>query len=562
MDQTATQAIFDMVKRHSDEVVCSFHSYSKTGEQVSHVKGRELYERSVRLAGQLVREQGGASPVGILCPQTPDYLVAMLACLAADRVAVPLFAPTNARTRPRLGAVLHDCGAREVVTVDEFRAAVREVTAPGTRIVCTDHEHDGWGPESFRAGTSDTAYLQYTSGSTRNPAGVCVTHSNVVVGAWQLSTVFGMTADSRLASWLPLYHDMGLMFVLTAILAGAPVHVLSPGDFVASPIRWLRVISDYRATHSVTPNSALDLCVLRVSEENKSALDLRSLEVLVNGAEPVRMSTIRRFTERFSENGFSHVAHTPGYGLAEATLVVSNTDPTRPPRSMTVDRAALREGLVRESDDPGGSVELVSCGTPALQSVSIVDPTTRQPVAEDRTAEIWVKGPNVCDGYWGSPESSKETFDATRIEGTDSDDGGWLRTGDVGFIHDGQLYVVDRLKDVIIIDGENHYASDIESNVIEHVPVVRRCAAFSVRPSGGDDAETLILSVEVGPKQDHAEVIKRIRGVVGLYHGIAVRDVRVARLGELPRTSSGKIMRKACGEQYLRIESEGRVTES
>jgi acyl-CoA synthetase (AMP-forming)/AMP-acid ligase II len=562
VEQTATQAIFDVVKRRSDEVVCSFHSYQKTGERVSHVKGRELYERSLRLAGQLVREPGGAGPVGVLCPQTPDYLVAMLACLAADRVAVPLFAPTNARTRPRLSAVLHDCGAQEVVTVDEFRAAVREVTAPGTRIVCADHEYDSWGPESFRADSGDTAYLQYTSGSTRNPAGVRVMHSNVVAGAWQLSSVFGMKADSRLVSWLPLYHDMGLMFVLTAILAGAPVHVMSPGDFVASPTRWLRVISDYRATHSVTPNSALDLCVLRVSEENKGSLDLRSLEVLVNGAEPVRMSSIRRFTERFSECGLSHVAHTPGYGLAEATLVVANSDPARPPHSMTVDRTALREGLVRENDDPAGSVELVSCGTPAMQSVSIVDPSARQPVAEDRTAEIWVKGPNVCDGYWGSPELSKQTFDATKIEGTDSDDGGWLRTGDVGFIHDGQLYVVDRLKDVIIIDGENHYASDIEANVIDHVPTVRRCAAFGVSFPDGDGAETLILSVEIGPKQDHAEVIKQIRRVVGSYHGIAVRDVRVARLGELPRTSSGKIMRKACAEQYLRIESEGRVMES
>jgi acyl-CoA synthetase (AMP-forming)/AMP-acid ligase II len=545
-----------MIERRSDEVVSIFHSYRNAGEQVSQLTGRELYERSVQLAGQLVRDKRDPSPVGILCPQTADYLVAMLACLAADRVAVPLFAPGNARSMQRLNSVLSDSDVREVITVDKFRDTVRGATAGDTLVLCTDHERLGTRSDPAEAKPADIAYLQYTSGSTRNPTGVCVTQGNLMAGVRQLSSAFNLTADSRLVSWLPLYHDMGLVFLFTALLTGAPVHVLSPQDFVTNPIRWLRVISDYKATHSVTPNSGLDLCALRTSDQDRSRLDLRSLRVLVNGSEPVRLSSIRRFTEQFVECGFSPVAHTPGYGLAEATLVVSNADLARQPHSISVDRSALGAGFVRESDDPACSVGLVSCGRPVMQSVSIVDPDTRQAVMQSRIGEIWVKGPNVCQGYWRNPELSRRTFDANRLGDVYGDGRGWLRTGDIGFIHDEQLYVVDRLKDVIIVRGQNHYASDIEASVHEHVPSVRRCAAYSVKMPEAGDGELVVLSVEMGAGQDAAEIAKQIRRVVGMYHEIVVADIFVLGSGKLPRTSSGKIKRTACRDQYLKTKSE------
>lgn len=554
MQHTATQAIFDMLERRSDEVVSIFHSYRSSGEQVSQLTGRELYDRSVRLAAQLVRDERDPGPVGVLCPQTPDYLVAMLACLAAARVAVPLYAPGNARSMQRLSSVLSDSGAREVLTVGKFRDTVRGATTRDTRVLCVDQERLGPRSDPTEAARDTIAYLQYTSGSTRNPAGVCVTHANVMAGVRQLSSAFELTAESRLVSWLPLYHDMGLVFLFTALLAGAPVHVMSPLDFATSPIRWLRVISDHGATHSVTPNSGLDLCVLRTSVPDRSRLDLRSLRVLVNGSEPVRLPSIRRFTDLFAECGFSPAAHTPGYGLAEATLVVSNADPARQPHALSVDRAALRAGFVRESDDPARSAELVSCGRPVMQSVCMVDPDTRQAVGRSRTGEIWVQGPNVCQGYWRNPELSRRTFDATRL-GEHGDDRGWLRTGDIGFIHDEQLYVVDRLKDVIILGGQNHYAADIEASVHEHVPSVRRCAAYGVRTSQGG-GEGLVLSVEVGAGPDVAELTRRIRRVVGLYHEVMVADVVAVGAGKLPRTSSGKIKRTACRDQYRDNSSE------
>ena len=548
MQHTATQAIFEMLERRADEVVGTFHSYRDSGEQVSRLTGRELYDRSVRLAGRLTRDGRDRGPVGILCPQTPDYLVAVLGCLAAGRVAVPLHAPGNARSTHRLGSALADSGAHEVLTVERFRDAVSGATTRGTRVLSVDREH--LGPRPAPAGTEpdSIAYLQYTSGSTRDPAGVCVTHANVLAGVRQLSSAFGLTARSRLVSWLPLYHDMGLVFLLTALLTGAPVHVLSPQDFATSPIRWLRLISDHRATHSVTPNSGLDLCVQRTSEQDRSRLDLRSLRVLVNGSEPVRLSSIRRFTDLFAASGFSPAAHTPGYGLAEATLVVSNADPARQPRSISVDRAALRAGFVRESDDRACSVELVSCGTPVMQSACIVDPDTRQEVGRSRTGEIWVRGPNVCKGYWRKPDLSRGTFDATRSGGR-GDDRGWLRTGDIGFVHDGELFVVDRLKDVIVLGGQNHYAADIEASVHEHVPSVRRCAAYGVRTSR-EGGERLVLSIEVGAGQDVAETTRHIRRVVGSNHEVMVADVVAVGSGKLPRTSSGKIKRTACRDQY------------
>jgi acyl-CoA synthetase (AMP-forming)/AMP-acid ligase II len=554
VQHTATQAIFDMLERRSDEVVSTFHSYRNAGEQVSQVTGRELYERSVRLAGRLVSDERDPGTVGVLCPQTVDYLVAMLACLAADRVAVPLFAPGSARSVQRLNAVLSDSDAREVITVERFRDAVREATTPDTRVLCADEEHLGARTEPAGADPAGIAYLQYTSGSTRNPAGVCVTQGNLMAGVRQLSSAFGLTTGSRLVSWLPLYHDMGLVFLFTALLSGAPVHVLSPQDFATNPVRWLRAISDHRATHTVTPNSGLDLCALRISDQDRRLLDLRSLRVLVNGSEPVRPSSLRRFTDRFAECGFSPVAHTPGYGLAEATLVVSNADPAEPPRSISVDRSALGAGLVRESDDPARSTELVSCGRPAMQSVRIVDPDSRRSVPHGRTGEIWVKGPNVCQGYWRNPELSRTTFDLGAPG--NGHGGGWLRTGDIGFFHDGQLYVVDRLKDVIIVGGQNHYAPDIEASVHEHVPPVRRCAAYSVRMPEVDGAESFVLSVEVGAGQDAAELTRQIRRVVGTYHEVMVADVLVVRPGKLPRTSSGKVKRTACRDQYLETRSE------
>jgi acyl-CoA synthetase (AMP-forming)/AMP-acid ligase II len=343
-----------------------------------------------------------------------------------------------------------------------------------------------------------------------------------------------------------------LMMIVLPLITHTPAVLMAPFSFIQQPVRWLRAISEHRATHTVSPNFGLDLCADRVSERAREGLDLSSLRVLVNGSEPIRVSTLDRFTAEFGVHGFRHEAHHPGYGLAEATLAVTLASPNAP-RVLTLDRAQLAGDRVKVLSDGSPGYRVVSCGSPAGQEVRIVDPGTGRPVPEDRAGEVWVSGANVCAGYWNRPERTAEVFGA-RLSDADGE-GTWLRTGDLGFLRDGELYLTGRLKDLIVVDGRNHYASDVELTVQEAEPAVRRghVAAFPVGLLG-EDGERAVVVAELERRCGGEElnaIRTAIRSSVLARHSLDLHEVVLIRRGGMPKTTSGKIRRSACRDLHL-----------
>ncbi|MFF3444701.1 fatty acyl-AMP ligase [Streptosporangium sp. NPDC002721] len=559
----------------------------------------ELDERARSVAAVLQRRCEPGDRVAVLCPHEPGYVVAFLACLYAGVIAVPLYAPEALRSNERLRSVMGDCAPRCVLTVSAVRPSVQRLLdemggmggmggtndvggtdgtdGPPAHLVCVDEvspeEAGSWRRPPMRP--DDVAYLQYTSGSTGAPAGVRVTHLNLAVTNHQIRAHW---PSSVIASWVPFFHDFGLVCGITNPLgAGAHSVNLSPMAFVQDPYRWLRMISDYRADWSITPSSSLVQCVRRVTGERRSELDLSSLRLLTIAAEPVYAESTEAFTSAFAAGGLSATAPSPCYGLAEATLPVSAPPVGEGMTDRSFDRDALAAGVAREL--PPGSpntVRIVSCGTPSLGvSVRIRHREGLGPLPDGRVGEIWVSGPNVADGYWNRPERSAEVFEKHLVE-PDGDllPGPWLRTGDLGFLLEGRVHVVGRAKDMIIVRGRNHYPDDIEATVqaaragreagaagpagpAGNIASEGSAAAFS---AGIDGEERLVVLVEAEPAlltagEAEVEVILRdLRQEITRNHGLAAHDLVLVRRGTLPRTTSGKIRRGACREQYLRGE--------
>ncbi|GAA3014247.1 fatty acyl-AMP ligase [Streptosporangium longisporum] len=545
----------------------------------------ELDERVRSVAAVLQRRYEPGDRVAVLCPHEPGYVVAFLACLYAGLVAVPLYAPEALRSNERLRSVMGDCAPRCVLTTSAVRSSVQRLLdemrgtggtddtgdADGVPdLVCVDEvaadEAGNW--RRPRMAPDDVAYLQYTSGSTGAPAGVRVTHLNLAVTNHQIRAHW---PSSVIASWVPFFHDFGLVCGITNPLgAGAHSVNLSPMAFVQDPYRWLRMISDYRADWSVTPSSSLVQCVRRVTGERRSELDLSSLRLLTIAAEPVYAESTEAFTSAFAAGGLSPTAPTPCYGLAEATLPVSAPPVGEGMTDRCFDRDALAAGVAREL--PPGSpntVRIVSCGTPSLGvSVRIRHPEDTGALPDGRVGEIWVSGPNVADGYWNRPDRSAAVFAKHLVE-ADGDllPGPWLRTGDLGFLLQGRVHVVGRAKDMIIVRGRNHYPDDIEATVQAARDSASRAVAGTASEGSAaafsaaiDGEERLVVLVEADPALLSAagpevEVILRdLRQEITRHHGLAAHDLVLVRRGTLPRTTSGKIRRGACREQYLRGE--------
>ena len=507
---------------------------------------RELDERARAVAAELQTACPDGGRAAVLCPHDENYVVAFLGCLYAGVVAVPLYAPELFRSHTRLRSVLRDSTPGCILTTSRVRAAVRNaLDGSGWHhgpVLHVDEiplsRADQWRRPS--AAPEHVAYLQYTSGSTGSPAGVRVTQANLSAAAYQMRSRF-MPARTAI-SWVPLFHDMGLICAIASPLsAGMHMVHLSPMSFLHRPYRWLRAVSDYRADWTVTPNFGLSHCVRRISEEEVATLDLSCLRALAIGGEPVHARSVSGFLEAFAAAGLDPRVPVPCYGLAEATLSVSMT-----PNGVGVvgdhfDRAALTAGDVRPVPPGPDSVHLVSSGTllPGV-TVRITDPSTGEEV-RGRVGEIRMRGPNRADGYWRAPERT------ARVYGD-----GWLRTGDWGFWHDGALYVVGRMDDVIIVRGRNHYPEDIEATVESVAPV--SATAIGVE---GDPTARLIVLMEADttmtalPGPDDAALTERIRQTVSRQHGLAVHDALVLRQGTLPRTTSGKIQRGLCRERYL-----------
>ncbi|MGW0611468.1 fatty acyl-AMP ligase [Streptomyces sp. NPDC002788] len=519
---------------------------------------RRLDVRIRALAARLADEAGPGDRVALLCPQGTEYVTAFLAALAAGLVAVPLYPPGLPGHADRLAGVLADARPSAVVTTSRVRDEVRDFLGPdGPRIVVADEVPDDagrtWQPAAPDA--EATAYLQYTSGSTRAPAGVEISHDNVVANARQALTAYGVdTRPVTCVGWLPLYHDMGLVLSVAApVVRGLLSVLMDPAAFLHEPARWLRLLAAHPNALSAAPNFAYDYCVATVTTEQKEGLRLDGVTALINGSEPVRPGTADRFHTAFASQGLAPGTHCPSYGLAEATVFVCAARPGEPLSRFALDRDALATGkaLPARPEDPR-AVLLAGCGTPAGQRVRIADPVTRVLLSEGEVGEIWVQGPNVGRGYWN--RESDDVFGAGFAEGA-AGPGRWLRTGDLGTVLEGQLVVTGRLKDLIIVDGRNHYPQDVEATAQEAHEAVRRdrLAAFAVP---GDAGEGVVVVAEHARTARLAEldvpaVLRAVRGAVSARHGLRLADVVLVPPGTVPRTSSGKVSRALTRTRYL-----------
>ncbi|MGY1502609.1 fatty acyl-AMP ligase [Streptomyces sp. QTS52] len=552
--------------RHWAETIPDRRAFTFVDHPAPHSRGvhrtltwRRLDLRVRALAGRLAEEAEPGTRVALLCPQGTEYVTAFLAALTAGLVAVPLYPPSLPGHGDRLAAVLDDACPGVVLTTSHIYEQVRDFCARlPVRIVAVDQVPDTVGDlPPVMPDPDSVAYLQYTSGSTRSPAGVEISHGNVVANARQALAAYGV--DERpvtCVGWLPLYHDMGLVLSVAAPVERGLLSVLmDPAAFLHEPVRWLRLLAAHPRALSAAPNFAYDYCASAVTDAQKRDLRLDRVVALLNGSEPVRPATADRFHATFAAQGLAPDTHCPSYGLAEATVFVSATRPGEPLSRFALDRDALATGkaLSARADDPT-AVTLAGCGTPAGQRVRIADPVSRARLSEGEVGEIWVQGPNVGRGYRNRAEQTRRVFGATFSDDT-AGTGHWLRTGDLGTFLDGQLIVTGRLKDLIVVDGRNHYPQDVEASVQDADRAVRpdRLAAFGVP---GDAGEHVVVVAEHVRSTSLAEVdlpglVRAVRAAVSARHGLRLADVVLVPPGTVPRTSSGKVARALTRQRYL-----------
>ena len=550
-----------------NDIAFTFIDYEHDWEGVEQtLTWSQLYRRTLNLAGALGAAAGVGDRAVILAPQTLDYVVAFLAALEAGVIAVPLSVPHGGAHDERTTSVLDDTSPTVVLTTSAVSTTVREyATANGNNPVVIDVDTldlDRSGARPARVRRPELAYLQYTSGSTRRPAGVEISHANLSANFEQMMAgFFGdhgnvPPPDTTFVSWLPFYHDMGLMLgICVPILAGVRTVLTSPVAFLQRPARWMQLLATHPRTLSAGPNFAFELALARTKDEDLAGLDLANVMYLLSGAERVHAATVRRFTERFAPFNFPAKAIRPSYGLAEAVVYLATRQLDEPPCITNFDVDKLSEGQAVPTGDETGN-PLVAYGMPASPLVRVVDPDTRTERPEGATGEIWAHGDNVALGYWQRPEDSERVFRATidhPSEGTPA--GPWLRTGDLGFVADGELHVVGRIKDLLIVYGRNHSPDDIEATIQE---VSRgRVAAISV---SDDRTEHLVVIIEHKKRGDsESEALQRIDTVkrevtsaISTAHGLKVKDVVMVSPGSIPITTSGKIRRASCVEQYRR----------
>jgi acyl-CoA synthetase (AMP-forming)/AMP-acid ligase II len=490
-----------------------------------------------------------------------DFVLAFLACLYAGMVPVPAYPPRRNQNTSRLSSIVVDACVKVALTSSNLGQSLERFCSQDPALstlvwLTTDNTSnelaDTWQPPDLSS--DNTAFLQYTSGSTGNPKGVVVSHGNLLHNSQVIYDTFGHSHSSQGVIWLPPYHDMGLIGgVLQPLYGGFPVTLMSPLDFLQKPLRWLRAISKYRATTSGGPNFAYDLAIKKAKPEKLKDLDLSSWEVAFTGAEPVRAKTLEQFAETFAPYGFRKEAFFPCYGMAESTLIISGGPKLVPSTLCHVNARLLEQNQVKIGIP--GDVDtrtLVGCGKAVQdQEVIIVHPEKQLPCPRGEIGEIWVKGPSVAQGYWNQIEHTELAFKAKL---PDLDQGPYLRTGDLGFIQDENLFVTGRIKDLIIIRGQNHYPQDIELTVEKSHEAFRpnSGAAFSLEVKG---AEKLVVVYEVQRsfirELDDETVFKEMRQTVAAEHGLDLYAAVLVKTGSIPKTSSGKIRRRACREAFL-----------
>lgn len=497
----------------------------------------------------------------LLYPPGLEYIAAFFGCLYAGVVAIPAYPPRLNKPVSRLRTIVEDAHPKLALTnskvlaknVKRRFAQVQELE--GLHWLAIDNVAVGveadWQEPAI---TSDTlAFLQYTSGSTAMPKGVMVSHGNLLSNLQSIQTGFQHTKQSIGVGWLPLYHDLGLIGnVLQPLYVGFPCILMSPADFAWKPFRWLQAVSRYKATTSGAPNFAYDLCIEKITPKQRETLDLSSWSVAFNGGEPIRHETIERFAATFESCGFQRKAFYPCYGLAEATLIVSGGLKEAPPVFYTVQEAALEHSqVVGVTSGDGGSQTLVGCGKSLLnQKLVVAHPETLTKSSPGEVGEILVSGPSVTQGYWNQPVETAHMF---RAYLSDTGEGPFLRTGDLGFLHDGELFITGRIKDLIIIRGRNHYPQDLELTVERSHPALEAFsgAAFSVEVEGEERLVIVQALKRHHQNPDVDEVIGTIRRKVAENHELQVYSIVLVKPFSIPKTSSGKIRRHACRKRFL-----------
>jgi acyl-CoA synthetase (AMP-forming)/AMP-acid ligase II len=553
-----------------EQVAYTFLTYNSTDVEKQNLTYKELDERAQAISADLHRRGAAGKPVLLFFPSGLDYIAAYFGCLYAGAIAIPAYIPQSARALPRIQAILDDSQAEFVLTTTSvLTKLMRWVNNVPDLIrltwIATDAldiaPGDYWRDQAVDLET--LAFLQYTSGSTATPKGVMVSHGNLMHNLALVQYCFRADEIEKPVGvyWLPMFHDMGLILgILSGVYSGYPIYLMTPADFLQRPLRWLQAISEYRGTMSSAPNFAYELCVRRIQEKDLLDLDLSSWVCAGNAAEPVRASTIERFAHFFARCGFSRDVLRPGYGLAEATLLVSSARAGDPICIQYVDKARLDQKEFVESEAQQGQ-PMVSCGQPVLsQHVVIVDPETALPCKPQQIGEIWVSSQSVTGGYWRREEENEHTFHAYLATG----DGPFLRTGDLGALYQNNLFITGRLKDLVILDGRNLYPQDIEYTVEKAHPAIRPecCVAFSVDDG---DKESLVVLAEIDHRYrpstgeedyqlDFQEIIKKVREAIATHHEILVQKVLLLKIGGILKTSSGKPQRRACRQAFLQGE--------
>ncbi len=522
----------------------------------------QAHRRTLNVAHELSLCAATGDRAVILAPQGLDYIAAFLGALQAGLIAVPLSAPMGGAHDERVHSVLHDTSPSVILTTSSVVSDVAKYSQSqngesGPSVI----EVDLLDLDASRtaAGSGDsrpsTAYLQYTSGSTRRPAGVMISYRNVLANfqQWMHDYFADRGTDMTVVSWLPFYHDMGLMLgICKPVLGGLHTVLMSPVSFLQRPARWMQLMASN--SHAVTagPNFAFELAVRKTTNEDMAGLDLGDVRGIASGSERIHAATLRRFTERFAKFNLPETVLRPSYGLAEATVYVATRAPGQPPEIVHFQSDELSAGQAKRC--ASGGTPLVSYGVPQSPMVRIVDPDTATECPDGTTGEIWVYGDNVAMGYWGKPQETEQMFRAKLVDpsaGTPEEP--WLRTGDLGFLSEGELFIMGRIKDLLIVYGRNHSPDDIEATIQE---ITRgRCAAIVVPDK---DTEKLVAIIEFKNRGDSQQdatdklvaVKREVTSAISNSHGLSIADLVVVPPGSIPITTSGKVRRAACVEHY------------
>ena len=569
-DTSIIELLCERAGLQGEDTAVTFLDYDKDWAGVAEsLTFAQLYRRTLNVARELNRYGSPGDRALVLAPQGLDYIVGFLGAMQAQRIAVPLAVPLGGVSDERVSSVLRDAAPSVILTTSPVADTVGEyvksvnsqsnATPPALVEVDMLDLDARPGYPSDDENPTDIAYLQYTSGSTRSPAGVMMSHRNLMANFEQLmGSFFGAYGNtippgSAIVSWLPFYHDMGLYLgVCAPILAGTRAVLMSPAAFLQRPARWMQALASNGHTFSAAPNFAYELAAKKTSDEDMAGLDLSEVLVIISGAERVHPATLHRFAQRFSSHHLPGEAVRPSYGLAEATVYVTTSAP-RPAAVVRFDSEQLAEGKAQRTTS-GSGTPLVSYGVPQSPMLRIVDSETRIECPVETVGEIWVHGENVASGYWRKPDETDATFGGTLVDPSDgTPEGPWLRTGDLGFVSDDELFVIGRIKDLLIVYGRNHSPDDIEATIQEISG--GRCAAIGV-PDG--HTEKLVVIIEAKLRGDTPEeamdklsdLKRRVTSAIFNVHSLAVADLVLVSPGAIPITTSGKVRRAMCVEQY------------